>query len=109
MKELLKPIQDSIDRLLLVKDNIEVQEGQIKQLKYENWKLTMEVDYLKKEVKSIKSKINTLENKSLERNLIFHGLHEGNTEVEEDRAEKIYGAISAAVNCDTTEEWLQIA
>ena len=109
MKELLKPIQDSIDRLLLVKDNIEVQEGQIKQLKYENWKLTTEVDYLKKEVKSIKSKINTLENKSLERNLIFHGLHEGNTEVEEDRAEKIYGAISATINHDTPEERLQIA
>ena len=50
MKEMLKPIQDSIDNLLVLKTNMETQEGRITQLKYENLKLNNELNQIKTEM-----------------------------------------------------------
>ena len=50
MKEMLKPIQDSIDNLLVLKTNMETQEGRITQLKYENSKLNNELNQIKTEM-----------------------------------------------------------
>ena len=47
MKEMLKPIQESIDNLLVLKTNMELQEGRITYLKQENIKLTNELSQLK--------------------------------------------------------------
>ena len=47
MKEKLKPIQDSINNLLVLKMNMETQEGCITQLKYENSRLNNELNQIK--------------------------------------------------------------
>ena len=73
MKEMLKPIQDSIDNLLVLKMNMETQEGCITQLKYEYSKLNNELNQIKTEMGYFQRKINQLEDGSLERNLIFPG------------------------------------
>ena len=71
MKEMLKPIQDSIDNLLVLKMNMESQEGRITQLKQENTKLNNELNQMRTEMSNFQRKINQLEDRSLERNLIF--------------------------------------
>ena len=58
MKEMLKPIQDSIDNLLVLKTNMEMQEGRITQLKQENTKLNNELNQLKSEMSNFQKKIN---------------------------------------------------
>ena len=60
MKEMLKPIQDSIDNLLVLKTNMETQEGCITQLKYENSKLNNELNQIKTEMGYFQGKINQL-------------------------------------------------
>ena len=109
MKEMLKPIQDSIDNLLVLKTNMETQEGRITQLKYENSKLNNELNQIKTEMGYFQRKINQLEDRSLERNLIFHGISESLPNDEEARTEKIYRAISDTISRETPEERLQLA
>ena len=109
MKEMLKPIQDSIDNLLVLKTNMETQEGRITQLKYENSKLNNELNQIKTEMGYFQRKINQLEDRSLERNLIFHGISESLPDDEEARTEKIYRAISDTISRETPEERLQLA
>ena len=83
MKEMLKPIQDSIDNLLVLKTNMEMQEGRITQIKQENMKLNNELNQLKSEKSNFHQKINQLEDRSLERNLIFQGITEAFPDDEE--------------------------
>ena len=109
MKEMLKPIQDSIDNLLVLKTNMETQEGHITQLKYENSKLNNELNQIKTEMGYFQRKINQLEDRSLERNLIFQGISESLPDDEEARTEKIYRAISDTISRETPEERLQLA
>ena len=109
MKEMLKPIQDSIDNLLVLKMNMETQEGRITQLKYENSKLNNELNQIKTEMGYFQRKINQLEDRSLERNLIFQGINESLPDDEEARTEKIYQAISDTISRETPEERLQLA
>ena len=109
MKEMLKPIQDSIDNLLVLKTNMESQEGRITQLKYENSKLNNELNQIKTEMGYFQRKINQLEDRSLERNLIFQGISESLPDDEEAWTEKIYRAISDTISRETPEERLQLA
>ena len=109
MKEMLKPIQDSIDNLLVLKTNMENQEGRITQLKRENIKLNNELTHIKSEMCKFQRKVNQLEDRSLERNLIFQGISKTIPDDVEARMEKIYNAISNTISRDTQEERLQLA
>lgn len=83
MKEMIKPIQDSTDNLLVLKTNMEMQEGRITQIKQENMKLNNELNQLKSEKSNFHQKINQLEDRFLERNLIFQGITEALSDDEE--------------------------
>ena len=105
----LKLIQESIDKLQATQTTMETHERQILKLQHDNAILTEEVTYLRSEVKEFQVKINKLEDKSLENNLIFHGLEEQSPDDIDYRNEKIYAAISNTINRDTPEERLQVA
>ena len=109
MKEMLKPIQDSIDNLLVLKMNMESQEGRITQLKHENSKLNNELNQIKMEMGNFQRKINQLEDRSLDKNLIFQGISESLPDDEEAQTEKIYRAISDTISREIPEERLQLA
>ena len=68
------PIQAAIDKILRSSNIIESQQHQIEDLTMENCKLKSEVFKLKGDVYDLKDRMNSLENKSLENNLIFHGI-----------------------------------
>ena len=105
----LKLIQESIDKLQATQTTMETQKCQILKLQCDNAILTEEVMYLRSEVNEFQVKINKLEDKSLENNLIFHGLEEQSPDDIDSRNEKIYAAISSTINRDTPEERLQVA
>ena len=59
MKEMLRPIQKSIENLLGMKTNIESQGGEITRLKHENSKLSSEIHHLKSEMLDVQKKTNS--------------------------------------------------
>ena len=109
IKEMLKPIQDSIDNLLVLKTNMQLQEGCITQLKQENTKLNNKLKQMKTEMNNFQRKINQLEDRSLKRNLIFQGIPEALPDDEDAQTEKIYRVISDTISRDTPKEILQLA
>ena len=74
------PIQSAIDKILRSSNIIENQERRIEDLTVENCKLKSEVFKLKGDVHDLKDRINSVENKSLENNLIFHGIPDSENE-----------------------------
>ena len=75
----------------------------------ENVKLNNELTHIKSEMCNFQRKINQLEDRSLEQNLIFQGISETIPDDVEVRVDKIYNAISNTINRDTQEERLRLA
>ena len=88
--EALKPIQDSIAKIVNSSALIDQQEIEIKRLNEENSLLKNQVCELRNDVDSIKLTLNNLENKSLECNLIFQGNDKSLNKTDEALKEKIY-------------------
>ena len=72
----LKPIKDSIDKILTSSELITKQEDKIKNLTAENVKLKEDLNSVRSDLSGFKSRLNDLENKALECILIFRGLNE---------------------------------
>ena len=68
------PIQTAINKILRSSNIIETQQRRIEDLTMENCKLKSKVFKLKGDVNNLKDRMNLIENKSLENNLIFHGI-----------------------------------
>ena len=98
----LKPIKDSIDKILASSDLITKQEDKIKNLTAENVKLKEDLNSVRSDLSGFKSRLNDLENKGLECNLIFRGLNEELNETEDSLKEKVYWNI-----IDTIERYDQ--
>ena len=110
MQAMLKPIQDTLAGMSRTKEIVEKHVSQIKHLESENWKLNAEVKSLKHELKEVHNRITSLENKSLDKHLIFHGIEEEDTGSErEDLASKIYQEISPTINRETEADRIQVA
>ena len=109
MQAMLKPIQETLARMTRVKEKVELHESKIKRLETDNWKLNAEVKTLKQELKDVNKRIIDLENKSLDKNLIFHGIPEDQETEREDIVSKVYQEISPTINRETENERLQVA
>ena len=94
----LKPIKDSIDKIVMSSDLIVKQEEQIKNLTEENVKLKDELLSVRSDISSFKSRLTELENKALECNLIFRGIEESLNETDECLREKIYWNVANMID-----------
>ena len=94
----LKPIKDSINKILTSSDLITKQEDKIKNLTAENVKLREDLNSVRSDLSGFKSRLNDLENKALECNLIFRGLNEELNETEDSLKEKIYWNIADTID-----------
>ena len=74
------PIQSAIDKILKSSNIIENQQQRIEDLTMENCKLKSKVFKLRGDVYDLKDRMNSVENKSLENNLIFHGIPDSENE-----------------------------
>ena len=94
----LKPIKDSIDKILTSSDLITKQEDKIKNLTAENVKLREDLNSVRSDLSRFKSRLNDLENKALECNLIFRGLNKELNETEDSLKGKIYWNIADTID-----------
>ena len=109
LQAMLKPIQETMSKMSRVKIQVDQHETKIQRLELDNWKLHAEVRSLKKELKDVTKRVTDLENKALDKNLIFHGITEDQGNEREDIASKIYHEISPTINRDTEAERIQVA
>ena len=96
--EALQPIKDSIEKIMNSSAQIDGHDNEIKCLNVENSALKTQVIELRNDMESIKTKLNQLENKSLEFNLIFRGVEESLNETEDVLKDKIHRIISDTYN-----------
>ena len=96
--EALQPIKDSIDKIVNSSAQIDSHDNEIKCLNVENSALKTQVSELRNDMDSIKLKLNQLENKSLECNLIFRGVEEFLNETEDALKDKIHRIILETFN-----------
>ena len=66
-------------------------------------------DRMEAENQDLKARLNKLENKMLQKNLIFHGIKEDNWEDEESIKERVWKAIAHTVDEDKSRKRLKIA
>ena len=109
IKTALKPLQESIENVQKSSDLIIMQESRIKELTEENVNLHSEISKVKTELNEFKERLTSLENKSLECNLIFRGMEEPANETIDILKEKIYWLLADTVDNPVTSERLAAA
>ena len=91
-------MKESIDKIVKYSTLIDRQETEIKQLTEENSCLKSQISELKEDVDTINQKLNSLENRSLECNLIFWGIEEPLNETNDSLKDAIYHHIADTFN-----------
>ena len=109
IKTALKPIQESIDNIQKSSDLILQQETRIKKLTAENEQLLNEVKQVTCELKEFKERLSSLENKSLECNLIFRSVEEPLNETSEGLKERLYWIVTDTIDNPNPAERLSVA
>ena len=84
----IKPLQESIDVLLASKKKTEEIQGEVKKLKHENNAMTHRCNIMERENKTLKNRLNDIENKLLENNIVMHGEEESFEESESQKKEE---------------------
>ena len=90
----LEPIQEQLSKLANTNDEVVQQQIEIKTLKQENNALKKVVMDLQGNYDWLKTGLNRLEKKSLERNLIFSGIPENRWENDDSRVNTLYQYIA---------------
>ena len=109
VQELINPIEDKINKLLALQQKQETQEVELNELKAKQSELYRRCLKSEIETNKLKKRIECLESKLLESNLIIHGIREEEWEVEENRRERLYQAISFTVDAPDKRERMDIA
>ena len=102
-------LQESIENIQKSSDLIIMQESRIKELTEENVNLHSEIRKVKTELNEFKERLTSLENKSLECNLIFRGVEEPANETIDSLREKIYWLLADTVDNPVASEQLAAA
>ena len=79
-------------------------QGEVKKLKHENKAMTHQCNIMERENKTLKSRLNDIENKLLENNIVMHGVEESFEESELQRKMKVKAMISHTINRSTVAE-----
>ena len=109
MQELINPLEEKINQLIGTKEKQEEQEEEIIQLKLQQSELYRKCMKTEVENTKLKRRLEILESKMLEANLIIHGLREEEWEDEMSRRERIYRGIAPTVDADDRTERLHTA
>ena len=108
VSNVIKPLQESIDVLLASKEKTEEIQGEVKKLKHKNKAMTRRCNIMERENKTLKNRLNDIENKLLENNIVMHGVEESFEESELQRKRKVKAMISHTVNRSTVAERMEV-
>ena len=109
IRELIDPIEAKLNQLLDMKEKQERQEIEIEQLhttQSELYKRCMRIEH---DNKKLRSRIERLEEKLLESNLIMHGVKEDPWEDTETRKDKVYRMIAHTIDQEDLHDRLNTA
>ena len=109
MKAFFDPIQTAIYKILHSSNIIENQQHRIEYLTMENCKLKSQVFNLRGEVHDFKGRMNSVENKALENNLIFHGIPDSENEYPNQLIDKLQRNFADTIDIYDDEIRLQRA
>ena len=104
----MKNITSSITKAVAEDPEIKQQKRNISQLQTENLRLTRKVQVLDSEYNKLKTRINTIEQKSLDHTLI-RGIVENQEETETNMKDNIFCELSETVVRETNDEKLKTA
>ena len=90
--------------LLASKKKTEEIQGEVKKLKHENKAMTRRCNIMERENKTLKNRLNDIENKLLENNIVMHSVEETFEESELQRKRKVKAMISHTVNKHSSRE-----
>ena len=105
----LDPIEHKINQLLDTKKLQVEQQTELNKMKTAQSELYRKCLKIENENNKLKARLERLECKMLDGNVILHGLREDVWELEENRKEKVYKAISATVDEENETERMNIA
>ena len=105
----LDPIEQKLNQLLDTKKLQVEQQTELNKVKTAQSELYRKCLKIENENNKLKARLETLECKMLDGNVILHGLREDAWELEENRKEKVYKAISATVDEENENERMNIA
>ena len=109
MQRLLEPFERDMKLLLEDRHNNKNLVNVCDKVTVEQVHINKRCDKLEAENQVLKVRLNKLENKMLRKNLIFHGIKEGNWEDEESIKERVWKAIAHSVDEDESRKRLKIA
>ena len=109
IQEALKNITSSITKAVAEDPEIKQQKRNISQLQTENLHLTRKVQVLDSEYNKLKTRINTIEQKSLDHTLKIRGIVENQEETETSMKDSIFRELSETVVGETYDEKLNTA
>ena len=109
MHNLIAPLKASLDVLLEMKSTWEIGLKECQSARNQNLELKQRIDSVERENIWLNLKVQTLEDKLLEGNIVFQGVPESLWEASETTKEKILNAISHTISGDNHEDKLQQA
>ena len=116
LNEIVEPLktsqdsmQDSMKLLLEDRKNYKNVSLACDKIEGQQERITQRCDKMEQENNELRSWLNKLENKMLQKNLIFHGIKEDNWEDEESIKERIWKCISQTVDEDESWKRMKIA
>ena len=102
VKEALETIKKSVDEAIESNPTIKTHSEQLDSLETENILLKSRVTVMEGEQKKLQTKLNQIENRSLQNCIIIKGIKEDDWEKESSSREKIYKELASLVRTDQT-------
>ena len=109
LHKLFHPIQMEMKTVLGDSRKIPKLEETCEKVRIDQVSSNVRLNKIEEEKKELKTRLTKLENKMLEKNLIFHGIKEDNWDLEDNAKEHIWKAISHTVDSDDNRKHLKIA
>ena len=104
----IRSLKSSISNLEKSQKDLEKKSETIEQIRHENHKLQTDCDQMKKENRKLLNRLNLIENKLLENNIVLHGIPDQVWELNSVTREKAIVAISHIANGKTLQEQIDI-
>ena len=103
MKDLINPLQDSINMLLEINKQWEHSLKECNELKQQNLELNTKMCKIENDNKLLNQRVQQLEDKLLEGNVMFQGIPDSLWEPSETTKEKVFSAIAHTISGDKEE------
>ena len=109
MKEMIEPLQTSINSLVASQKDWVEQKKDIDALKIEKERLNQQVKTVKARNSNLENRLKVLEDKLMEINIIMHGIKESSWELDSTRRELVTSAIANTVTLLDDDKKLEAA